>query len=75
MKPLIWLVEDEPSIADTLIYTLESEGFTSGGLIGEPALAALSSGSPALAIVDVGLPDINGFDLCRRMLAAAPICP
>lgn len=28
MKPLIWLVEDEPSIADTLIYTLESEGFT-----------------------------------------------
>lgn len=26
MKPLIWLVEDEPSIADTLIYTLESEG-------------------------------------------------
>lgn len=34
MKPLIWLVEDEPSIADTLIYTLESEGLPSGGLTG-----------------------------------------
>ncbi|OMK86500.1 two-component system response regulator CreB [Yersinia pestis subsp. microtus bv. Caucasica] len=76
MKPLIWLVEDEPSIADTLIYTLESEGFTLRWFDrGEPALAALSSGSPALAIVDVGLPDINGFDLCRRMLAAAPDLP
>ncbi|PVF13675.1 two-component system response regulator CreB, partial [Yersinia pestis] len=39
MKPLIWLVEDEPSIADTLIYTLESEGFTLRWFDrGEPAL-------------------------------------
>lgn len=45
MKPLIWLVEDEPSIADTLIYTLEAKGLPSGGLIGGslplPHLAAV----------------------------------
>jgi two-component system, OmpR family, catabolic regulation response regulator CreB len=76
MKPLIWLIEDEPSIADTLIYTLESEGFTLRWFDrGEPVLAALVNGSPALAIVDVGLPDINGFDLCRRILALAPDLP
>ena len=76
MKPLIWLVEDEPSIADTLIYTLESEGFTLRWFDrGEPALAALANGPPALAIVDVGLPDINGFDLCRRLLAQVPELP
>ncbi|MGE4801910.1 two-component system response regulator CreB [Yersinia hibernica] len=76
MKPLIWLVEDEPSIADTLIYTLESEGFTLRWFDrGEPALAALTGGPPALAIVDVGLPDINGFDLCRRILALVPELP
>lgn len=76
MKPLIWLVEDEPSIADTLIYTLESEGFTLRWFDrGEPALAALVNGPPALAIVDVGLPDINGFDLCRRLLAQVPELP
>ena len=56
MKPLIWLVEDEPSIADTLIYTLESEGFTLRWFDrGEPALAALANGPPALAIVLAGL--------------------
>ncbi|CFQ33950.1 two-component system response regulator CreB [Yersinia bercovieri] len=76
MKPLIWLVEDEPSIADTLIYTLESEGFTLRWFDrGEPALAALANGPPALAIVDVGLPDINGFELCRRLLAQMPELP
>ena len=76
MKPLIWLVEDEPSIADTLIYTLESEGFTLRWFDrGEPALAALADGPPALAIVDIGLPDINGFDLCRRLLAREPALP
>ncbi|MFI0488439.1 MAG: two-component system response regulator CreB [Yersinia sp. (in: enterobacteria)] len=76
MKSLIWLVEDEPSIADTLIYTLESEGFTLRWFDrGEPALAALANGTPALAIVDIGLPDINGFDLCRRILVLAPGLP
>lgn len=41
MKPLLWLVEDEPSIADTLIYTLESEGFQVRWFErGEPAAGA-----------------------------------
>ncbi|CAI2138998.1 Transcriptional regulatory protein CreB [Serratia ficaria] len=45
MKPLLWLVEDEPSIADTLIYTLESEGFQVRWFErGEPALQALAQG-------------------------------
>ncbi|VFS53286.1 Transcriptional regulatory protein CreB [Budvicia aquatica] len=69
---LIWLVEDEASIADTLIYTLETDGFDVTWFErGEPALAALNQTRPALAILDVGLPDINGFELCRRMLAQA----
>jgi two-component system catabolic regulation response regulator CreB len=76
MKPLLWLVEDEPSIADTLIYTLESEGFQVRWFErGEPALQALQQGLPALVILDVGLPDINGFELCRRLLAQAADLP
>lgn len=76
MKPLLWLVEDEPSIADTLVYTLESEGFLVRWFErGEPALQALQQGAPALAILDVGLPDINGFELCRRLLAQAADLP
>jgi two-component system, OmpR family, catabolic regulation response regulator CreB len=47
MKPTLWLVEDEPSIADTLIYTLESEGFQVRWFErGEPALQALAQGRP-----------------------------
>ncbi|HEJ9097673.1 TPA: two-component system response regulator CreB [Serratia odorifera] len=76
MKPPIWLVEDEPSIADTLVYTLESEGFQVRWFErGEPALQALAQGEPALIILDVGLPDINGFELCRRLLAQSADLP
>lgn len=76
MKPLLWLVEDEPSIADTLIYTLESEGFRVRWFErGEPTLLALQQDLPALVILDIGLPDINGFDLCRRLLVLAADLP
>ncbi|WP_116431068.1 response regulator, partial [Klebsiella pneumoniae] len=66
-----------PSIADTLVYTLESEGFAVRWFErAEPALQALAQeGAPALAILDVGLPDINGFELCRRLLAQAADLP
>lgn len=67
---LIWLVEDESSIADTLVYSLETDGFEVTWFDrGEPALAALDVTQPALAILDVGLPDISGFELCKRMQA------
>lgn len=42
---------------------------------GEPVLSALQQSRPALVILDVGLPDINGFELCRRMLAQAADLP
>ena len=63
----ILLVEDEVSIADTLIYALETEHFevvhvTTGG----EALKVLDVATD-LAILDVGLPDMSGFDLCQEM--------
>lgn len=76
MKPLIWLVEDEPGIADTLIYLFESEGFKLKWFDqGKPVLTALQYEQPALVILDVGLPDINGFDLCRRLLTQVTTLP
>ena len=66
----VWLVEDEASIADTLIYMLQLEGFTTRWFArGLPLLDALADGPPDLAILDVGLPDISGFELCRQLLA------
>jgi len=66
-RPLILIVEDEPGIADTLQYALRTEGFEPAWCAtGEAALAALDTAMPALVILDVGLPDINGFELFKR---------
>lgn len=72
--PLIWLVEDEASIADTLIYTLRTDGFVVEWFErGLPVLERLDAVTPALVILDVGLPDINGFELYRRIMSRVDI--
>lgn len=68
LKPLILIVEDEPGIADTLQYALRTEGFESMWCASaEAALAALGARAPALVILDVGLPDMSGFELFKRL--------
>jgi two-component system catabolic regulation response regulator CreB len=74
--PHVLLVEDEPAIADTLVYALETECFTvTHSLTGADALAAASSGNFDFAILDIGLPDITGLDVCRRLreISAIPV--
>ncbi|MCL4177868.1 MAG: two-component system response regulator CreB [Verrucomicrobia bacterium] len=66
MKKRILVVEDEPSILANIVYSLETEGFEPQGCAtGEQALASFAASPPDLVILDVGLPDLNGFDLCR----------
>jgi two-component system, OmpR family, catabolic regulation response regulator CreB len=68
MRKRILLLEDEQAIADTLLYALQSEGFEVRhvGLVRE-ALSAFELAPPDLAILDVGVPDGNGFDVCRAI--------
>lgn len=66
--PQILIVEDEAAIADTLVYALQAEGFvTHWSSLGGEALTLLENGVFDLAILDVGLPDISGFELCKRL--------
>jgi two-component system catabolic regulation response regulator CreB len=68
LKPLILIVEDEPGIADTLQYALRTEGFEPVWCASaEAALVALGTRVPALVILDVGLPDMSGFELFKRL--------
>ncbi|MFS1525467.1 two-component system response regulator CreB [Microbulbifer sp. 2304DJ12-6] len=64
----ILIVEDEAAIADTLVYALQAEGFATHWvtLAGE-ALALLGREQFDLVILDVGLPDISGFEACKRL--------
>lgn len=69
-KRVIWLVEDKASIADTLIYALQTDGFEVEWFpLGQPLLARLEQSRPDFLILDVGLPDISGFELCKQVRA------
>jgi two-component system catabolic regulation response regulator CreB len=67
-RQTILVVEDEQSIADTIVYALQTEGFTPvwKTTAGE-ARAVLAHNDIALIVLDVGLPDANGFDFCREI--------
>jgi two-component system catabolic regulation response regulator CreB len=76
MSQRILVVEDEPAIADTITYALQTEGFevawcTTAG----EALRVLDENGVSLIVLDVGLPDRNGFDLCKeiRKTSAVPV--
>jgi two-component system, OmpR family, catabolic regulation response regulator CreB len=75
-RQTILVVEDEPSIAETITYALQTEGFAPlWKTTGRDALAVLGQQSVALVVLDVGLPDMSGFDVCRELqkLGAPPV--
>lgn len=70
----ILVVEDEPGIAENILYALKTEGFD--GVRASTAFQAadlLSRGSFDLVIMDVGLPDETGFELCRKLRSTSRI--
>jgi len=66
--PRILIVEDERAIADSLEYAFARERMeTRLTGLGEEALALLARESFDLVLLDVGLPDVSGFELCQRL--------
>ena len=64
----ILLVEDEQSITVPLVSALEREGFlTDVAATAAEALVRAGEGEPDLVLLDVGLPDGSGFDVCREL--------
>ena len=68
MPEQILIVEDEPSIAENIVYALTTEGYqahwrASGG----EGFSLLCATAVDLVILDVGLPDMNGFELARQI--------
>ncbi|WP_443694684.1 two-component system response regulator CreB [Pseudomonas sp.] len=66
--PHILIVEDEAAIADTLVFALQGEGFSTTWLsLGQEALAHQRQTPADLIILDIGLPDISGFETCKQL--------
>jgi len=68
LRPTILVVEDEPPIAEAIVYALQTEGFVPvWKATGGEALAVLDRQPVALVVLDVGLPDMSGLDVCREI--------
>ena len=73
MKPLVLMVDDDAELSGMVCELLEREGWSVHAVLtagdGE---RALSQALPDAVLLDVMLPDANGFDVCRRWRAAHP---
>ncbi len=67
-RQTILVVEDEAAIAETITYALSTEGFVPRWkTTGRDALAVLAAEPVALVVLDVGLPDMSGLDVCCEL--------
>ena len=70
----IVVVDDEPAIADLVDLYLRREGFrVVQAATGEDALRVIGQERPRLVVLDVGLPDIDGLEVCRRVRAVSTV--
>jgi DNA-binding response OmpR family regulator len=70
------LVEDDRAITGPLVRALEREGYEVDAVgSGRDALACADQGTHHLVLLDLGLPDIDGIDVCRRLRTDHPSLP
>jgi DNA-binding response OmpR family regulator len=73
-KETILVVDDEKNIVDLVRLYLEKEGYTiESASDGEQALARAAALQPALIILDLMLPKVDGWDVCRRLRAHSQV--
>jgi len=67
-KPLIYVIDDEPEICDLVCQELERYNFsTQTFTTGKQALLAIKNQLPSLCIIDLGLPDMDGLSLVKKL--------
>jgi DNA-binding response OmpR family regulator len=72
----VLVVEDDPRISDVLEYALKADGYTvETAQRGREAAEIARRSAPGLIVLDVGLPDIDGFEVCRivRTFSDVPV--
>jgi CheY-like chemotaxis protein len=74
-RPKILIVDDDDALADVLCERLERQGFeTITAETGESGLAQARSDHPVLIVLDLQLPDIDGFRICEQLADSPETC-
>lgn len=64
----MFIVEDDDHFRETFIDVMSLKGVeVSGARNGDEAIKALKQNKPCIIIMDVNLPDVHGFDLCKKV--------
>ncbi len=70
----ILIIEDEPAIAETLIYACKEAGITTTHcLLGHAGISAVREQAFDFVVLDIGLPDMTGFEVCKQIRAVSNI--
>ncbi|MFI5286678.1 MAG: response regulator transcription factor [Candidatus Dormibacteria bacterium] len=73
MAVLVMVIEDDASIGGSLTQVLSQSGYeVRWRRTGESAIAAAAEQPPEIALLDLGLPDMDGVEVCRRLRASHP---
>jgi two-component system KDP operon response regulator KdpE len=74
MPQRILIVDDEPNIVATVSPLLRARGYdVLSAMSGRAGLDAVDRDKPDLVVLDLGLPDIDGVDVCRQMRQVSPV--
>lgn len=74
MKPHILIIEDEAAIADTLVYACHEAGMaTTHVMLGQAGVETLSTQAIDFIVLDIGLPDLSGFEVCKQIRAFSTV--
>jgi len=65
----VFLVDDEKSNLDALVETLQGHHLLSVALDGESALESIAHSPPDLVLLDLMMPGVDGYEVCRRLRA------
>lgn len=72
--PRVLIIEDEPAIAETLIYACKESGITTTHcLLGHVGISAVRDQTFDFVVLDIGLPDMTGFEVCKQIRAVSNI--
>ena len=70
LSPSVWIVEDDPELRQVLVRGLDEEGFATAGIgSGRELMERVRTGGPDAIVLDIGLPDADGRDVCQALRA------